>query len=95
MDMLVEMNIPLTDSDSDENLTENIKVTSTYGQLLLIEPPDVEKGYSNAPEEDLVGYELFGQQQSRVKTIDPEVHESLLSQSLEDHEEIWRSLARK
>jgi len=95
MDMLVEFNIPLTDSDSDENLIENIKITSSYGQLLLIEPPDAEKGYSDAPKEELVGYELFGQQQSRVKTIDPEVHDSLLRQSLEDHEEIWRSLARK
>lgn len=95
MDMLIDKNMARTDSDSDEHLTENLEITSSYQEIVLIEPPAVERGYSDAPKEDSMGFELLGQQQSRTQRINSELHNHLLSQSLTEHEEIWRSLARK
>ncbi|HEY44263.1 MAG TPA: hypothetical protein G4O11_09810 [Anaerolineae bacterium] len=88
--------LDLTDKDTNSLESLFIKVTPLYSPLLVVPPPENQRGLFPFVSDELSqvgGFDLvLG---GRVTTINQELHEMLLEQSLEEYKDIWMSLAQK
>jgi hypothetical protein len=82
-----------TDNDSDTQAFQNI--TTLNATRVDAAPPRESTDYQPLSYDvsGVGGYRL--ETTSRPKAIRQEVHDALLEQSLEEYEDLWRSLAQK
>ena len=85
-----------TDTDTDRHQTSEWRLIPMHSFPVLVTPPSlrVNLHLPSAVEIEMRGgFELVWG--TRATTINGDIHNSLLEESLREYEEIWRSLAQK